>query len=230
MKNIYKIIAIGMLALVMVIVSGTPVQAASQDELVDMISEEMTANYLYTELAKKFPETKVFANLAKSEARHMEALLKAASRLGYSVEGAKPADITIPETMEEALAFALAYEQEDIDMLEKLIENEADVRLRMVLNNLLKGSQNHYNILNRAIEEGIDNLTCNENRTYQNRTGNQWQRGFQSQGGQHQNRSQNANGQGTQGNRNNNQWSQGLGQCQGSQRSGNCDTCQCNCR
>lgn len=45
-----------------------------------MVSEEMTANYLYTELAKKYPENKIFANLAKSEARHIKALKRAADQ------------------------------------------------------------------------------------------------------------------------------------------------------
>ncbi|NLL37014.1 MAG: DUF2202 domain-containing protein [Fretibacterium sp.] len=207
-----KVLVVGILVSTMVIGKGAAVEAASQSEMVDMIGEEMTANYLYTELAKKYPEDKVFVNLAESEARHMEALKKSAARLGLSVEEARPADIKIPETKEEALAFALAFEQEDIDMLEKLIAKEEDARLKRVLNNLLKGSHSHYDTLKKAIDKGLDNLTCNEGRAYKNRADNQGQRGGRGQGGQGQGRGQSANGSQGQG--------QGQGQ-QGAQRGGN---------
>jgi hypothetical protein len=219
MKKISGVLVAGVLVLAMVIGKGAPVEAVSQSEMVDMISEEMTANYLYTELAKKYPEYKIFSNLAESEARHMEALKRSASRLGLSVEEAKPADIKIPETIEEALDFALAFEQEDITMLEKLIEKEEDARLKRVLNNLLKGSHNHYDALKEAIDKGIDNLTYHEDRSYQNRADNQGQRGGLGQGGQGQGRGQNANGQKGQGNRTNSKDSQGQGK--GSQQGRN---------
>lgn len=180
MKKISKVLAATMLALV--IMTGAkvvPVEAASQSEMAAMISEEMTAHYLYTELYKKYPENKVFDNLAKSEARHIEALKKSASRLGLSTEGAAAAEITIPETKEEALKFALAFEQEDIDMLKKLIENEEDARLKRVFNNLLKASEKHHATLQKAIDEGIDNLNCDQNRSFKNRGENQDKRGGQ---------------------------------------------------
>lgn len=177
MKKILKSLSIGTIAFVMVIGNGAFVNAVSQNEMVDMISEEMTANYLYTELAKKYPEDRIFVNLAKSESRHTEALKKSAARLGLSVEEAKPADIKIPETKEEALAFALKFEQEDIDMLKKLIEKEDDARLKKVLGNLLRGSTNHYNSLKKAVD-GVENPNCNEggDRKYQNRAGSQGRR------------------------------------------------------
>ena len=124
MKKLHKILIVGMLAFAVVIGNGALVKAVTTSEMVDMVSEEMTANYLYTELAEKYPEYKLFSNLAKSEARHTEALKKSADRLGLSIEAAKSADIEIPETPEEALEFALAFELEDIKMLERLIEKE----------------------------------------------------------------------------------------------------------
>jgi hypothetical protein len=196
MKKLHKILLVGMLAMSVIIGNGALAKAATMNEMIDMASEEMTANYLYTKLAEKYPEYKLFFNLAESEARHTDALKKSAGRLGISIEDAEAADIEIPETLEEALEFALAYELEDIEMLGKLIEKEEDARLKRVLGNLLKGSQNHYNSLKKAIDEGIENPTCNESRAYQNRTDKQGQRGGRGQNSNGRKFQQSGNGMG----------------------------------
>ncbi len=206
MKKITKIFITGLLTLIMIAGMSMPAMAATETELTDMVSEEMTANYLYTELAAKFPEVKVFANLAKSEMRHIAALKKAAARLGLSVEAAKPADILIPKTVEDALAFAMAYELEDIEMLKVLIEKEEDAMLKRVLNNLLKGSERHYNALKRVADNGVENCVCNEDGcTYQNKVNNRSKNGGQGNGQKANANAQKGmgNGQKGQGNRNN---------------------------
>lgn len=174
------------MALGIILANGLPAMAITQSEMVEILSEEMTANHLYSELAKKYPEYKIFSKLAESEGRHMESLKRSASRLGLSIEEAKIADIKIPETKEEALVFALAFEQEDIDMLEKLIAKEEDARTKRVLNNLLKGSKNHHSSIKEGIDKGIENLTYHDSRHYKNRADNQGQRGGLGQGGQRQ--------------------------------------------
>lgn len=184
MKNLNKKFAAGFLAMAIVIGQGAMVNAATQNEMVDMISEEMTANALYTSLSEKYPEYQVFANLAKSEARHTEALKKSAARLGLDVTAAKAGDLPSFATKEEALAFAKNFEAEDIDMLKQLIEKEEDARLKRVLGNLLKGSENHYKTMEIASEEGLDSMTCSADRGYQNRSDNQGQKGGQGNGGQ----------------------------------------------
>ena len=141
----------------------------------------MTAEYLYSELYKQYPENKLFSNLAESEKRHYSALQRVLSKMGISTEDAKSQDIEIPKTKEEALEFALAFEKEDIEMLESLLETVEDSRLERVLNNLLKGSTQHYETLEKAIKEGIDNLTCNESRAGQNKSEQSGQKGNQNQ-------------------------------------------------
>lgn len=182
MKKISKLFVIGVLALTMVVTQSAVAEAAGQNELVSLLEEEMTAEYLYSELYKAYPENKLFSNLAESEARHADALRRALSRMDISTEGAKVRDIEIPKTREEALAFALAFEKEDINMLENLLKNAEDPGLERVLKNLLKGSERHYETLEKAIEEGIDNLNCDECTAGQNMNRNTGQTGSQSLG------------------------------------------------
>lgn len=169
MKKLSKLLVVGLLVLVIFMSQLGSVEAASQSELTDLVEEEMTAEYLYSELYKKYPGNRLFFNLAASEQRHINALKRALSKMGISTEGVMIQDIEIPETKEEALAFALAFEKEDIDMLNHLLESVEDSRLKRVLGNLLKGSTRHYMALEKAIEEGIDNLPCNQDRGRQNK-------------------------------------------------------------
>jgi hypothetical protein len=189
MKKFTKLFVVGMLALTLIVGQvGSAVAAVSQSDLIALLEEEMTAEYLYSELYKQYPENKLFLNLAQSEARHSEALRRAFSRMGISVEEAKASDVAIPESKEEALVFALAFELEDIEMLENLIETVEDAGLQRVLENLLRGSTQHHKTLEKAIEEGIDNLVCNEERGGQNRPQSGGQAGRQGKGnGRHTN-------------------------------------------
>ncbi|NLJ65384.1 MAG: DUF2202 domain-containing protein [Christensenellaceae bacterium] len=174
MKKLSKLFIVGILAITMVMGQGTAAMAEDQSDYIALIEEEMTAQYLYTELSKIYPEVQLFSNLAESEGRHAEALMRSLSRLNVSTDGAKAQDIEIPATLEEALAFALAFEKEDIEMLEELLETVEDSRLERVLNNLLNGSNQHYNTIKKAIEEGVDNLNCDGDgtRKYKNRDNN----------------------------------------------------------
>lgn len=165
MKKTLQVATIGLLALLLIVGGGAPAQAASTAEYVAIVEEELTAEYLYQQLYEKYPENILFSNLAKSENRHASALKKSMDRLDISVDSAKPLDIAIPETKEEALQFALNFEKEDIAMLEELIATEQDARLKRVFENLLRGSENHYAALDKAITQGIDNLNCDESGT-----------------------------------------------------------------
>lgn len=175
MKKLSKLFIVGILAITMVMGQGTAAMAEDHSDYIALVEEEMTAQYLYKELSKIYPEVQLFSNLAESEGRHAEALMRSLSRLGVSTDGAKAQDIEIPATLEEAFAFALAFEKEDIEMLEELLKTVEDSRLERVLNNLLNGSNQHYNTIKKAIEEGVDNLNCDGDgtRKYKNRDNNQ---------------------------------------------------------
>lgn len=169
MKNISKLLVVSLLVLTIVIGSGNSIMAASNIDMVDMLEEEMTAEYLYTELAKKYPENILFQRLAESENKHRAALKRVMDSMGIPYEGAKAQEIEIPTSKEAALKFALDFEKEDIEMLKSLMGTTEDARIERVLGNLLKGSEQHYAILENALEQGIDNLTCNTERAYKNR-------------------------------------------------------------
>jgi len=182
MKKLSKLLVVGLLVLAIFMSQLGSVEAASHSELTDLVEEEMTAEYLYSELYKMYPGNRLLLNLAASEQRHINALKRALSTMGISTEGVRIQDIEIPETKEEALAFALAFEKEDIDMLNHLLESVEDSRLKRVLGNLLKGSTRHYMALEKAIEEGMDNLPCNQDRGRQNKGKRSGQRDNQRHG------------------------------------------------
>ena len=137
MKKLSKLFIVGILAITMVMGQGTAAMAEDQSDYIALIEEEMTAQYLYTELSKIYPEVQLFSNLAESEGRHAEALMRSLSRLNVSTDGAKAQDIEIPATLEEALASALAFEKEDIEMLEELLETVEDSSLKGCLTTCL---------------------------------------------------------------------------------------------
>ncbi len=74
MKKISKLLVIGILTLAIFVRQACHAEAVSQSELKDLLEEEMTAEYLYSELYKKYPDVKLFSNLAASERRHSSAL------------------------------------------------------------------------------------------------------------------------------------------------------------
>ncbi|MGI6766403.1 MAG: hypothetical protein ACOX4R_04210 [Lentihominibacter sp.] len=148
MKKLWVVLVIGLMALVMVGCKG----ASKEYDMVSLISEEMTANYLYTELARKYSEDELFANMAEGEARNIEALEEVAASLDISVEEAKAEDIEIPETKEEALSRAVDFKKEDIRLLKKMIKNEEDAYSKEVLVNLLKSSEDDYSVLKTAYD------------------------------------------------------------------------------
>lgn len=162
MKTIKKLLVAGMLAIPMIFSQTLPVEAAAAGEYIELVEEEMNAEHLYSELLKQYPEVRLFSNLAESESRHANALIRALSRAGISTDDATIQELEIPPTLEEALAFALALEKEDIEMLQSLLEDVEDSRLERVLKNLLHGSQRHHEALEKAISGGIDNPDCNE--------------------------------------------------------------------
>lgn len=199
MKKTPKALMIGTFALALVFAKGLPAQAASDQDLMAMYQEEMTAQYLYTELAATYPETALFSKLAASEARHMQALEKAFAGRGISVEGITIQDISIPPTQEEALAFALDFEKEDIAMLEESLGSLGDQRLERVYTNLLRGSKAHAASLQKVLDVGPENLTCPQDGSGNNQAKANGQVKQQGQGQNPQGHQASRAGQGLQG-------------------------------
>ncbi len=210
MRNSSKILIVAMLVLGMIVSVAFGAEAMNENEMKALLEEEMTAEYLYRELAKQYPENALFANIARSEANHIKALQRAATRLGLSVEGAKVQSIAIPATKEDAVKFAMAFELEDIEMLKTLIAKTEDAKTKRVLENLLKGSNKHYETLKKALEVGVDNMECNEQRAYGNKANNAGQLG-KGQQGQGQGQGQQGRGQGQ--NRGNQRQQSAAGTC-----------------
>ncbi len=149
MKKLWVVIAIIVLALILVGYKGT----SDKYDLSDLISEKMTANYLYTELAERYPNDEMFANLAEEAARDIDVLEEAAARQSISIVDAKADNIDIPETKADALSYAVLFEQAETRMLNKMIKNEEDAYLKEILGDILKSSEGSYNMIKTASDE-----------------------------------------------------------------------------
>ncbi len=137
----------------------------------DILEEERMARDLYTAFSEKYPESKTFVNIAKSEARHMEKvseLLKdfgSEGLTGLEVPG-EYNNFEIQKLYDEWLGQGLkserdAYqvgidlEKQDILDLEKLIDLNISNRANKVFENLKSGSENHLNSFNKAFDGDI---------------------------------------------------------------------------
>ncbi len=149
MKKLWVVFVTGFLVLIMAGCEGS----SEEQSVTKLINDEMTANYLYTQLAERYPDEEMFADLAEESALNIEALEKEAARLDVSLEGAKAADIEIPDTRGEALAFAVRFEQADIRVINKMIKNEDDAQLQNLLGDILKTSEDNYDMLKKASDE-----------------------------------------------------------------------------
>lgn len=154
---------------VAVAVSALPVSSLSEAEhngLIFMREEEKLAYDVYTALAKIGSDSR-FQNISKSEASHTESVRVLLERYGlddpnlthtagvYANEDLQKAyDAFIvrgEQSLVEALKVGAEIEELDIMDLRRLLEDVQSEDIRLVYNELLRGSRNHL----RAFMKGI---------------------------------------------------------------------------
>jgi hypothetical protein len=124
-----------------------------------MREEEKLARDVYSALGEKWSEATVFARIAQSEQRHMDAVKVVLDRYGVAdpVAGRAAGEFTSPElqsaydrlvaegsrSLTAALGVGQTIERTDIADLEKAIAATANADLDRLYGNLLRGSQNH---------------------------------------------------------------------------------------
>ena len=167
--------------------------------------EEKLARDVYTFLFEKW-ETPVFSNISKAEDTHLNAVLYLLQNYGeeYTRTGdpgvfanselqelyaqlVKKGSVSIESAMETG-AF---IEEMDINDLEKYLEVVENENIKLIFENLLKGSRNHLRAFNRQLEklgfkytpvyitqEEYDQIVSTPNET-----GNQQRKGRQYRGG-----------------------------------------------
>jgi hypothetical protein len=135
-----------------------PLDEYEEQALVFMLEEEKLARDVYTALYEKW-DVAQFSNIAASESRHMTSVGKLVDR--YDL--AEPSTVDTPgvflndelqeaynelvtrgaQSLEEAFRVGVTIEELDIADLEELIGRTAHTDITRVMQNLLRGSQNH---------------------------------------------------------------------------------------
>jgi len=140
---------------------------AQKEDLLFMIEEEKVARDVYLHLSAKWGD-RVFANIARAEQKHMNAVERLANQSGVTVPSTLTEEgIFIDEKLQkmyndliakgekslrDAYLVGVLVEETDIDDLENLLEDETiSSSAKQVYSNLLRGSQNHLRAFNRRL-------------------------------------------------------------------------------
>lgn len=133
-----------------------------------MVEEERLAHELYTLFANEYPEASIFASIARSEERHMEAVARQLDLRGLDDpgEGLEPGDYAVDELdelyatwsvqglegVEAALQVGIDLEKADIADLEEALGDPSTQPVERVLSALLAGSRHHLRAFTTALE------------------------------------------------------------------------------
>ena len=162
-----------LIALALVVLAGTVAAVAAQastaastelspaeiTELRYMREEEKLARDVYRALAVKWSDATVFARIAQSEQRHMEAVKAVMDRYGVADPAAGKAAGSFTDarlqalyddlladgsrSLQTALAVGVTIEKTDIADLEDALEATSNADLERLYGNLLRASQHH---------------------------------------------------------------------------------------
>lgn len=120
------------------------------------MDDEYKARATYRAVIERFGAIRPFSNIVESEGRHIAALLSLYERLGTP----PPVDrwhgaVEAPATVEEACRAAVAAEEDNAAMYERLIAAVDDDDVRRVLRRLQAASRdNHLPAFQRCVARG----------------------------------------------------------------------------
>jgi hypothetical protein len=138
-----------------------PVNDAERDSLLFMFEEEKLARDVYAALNRMWAD-RVFANIAAGEQQHMDAIRALLQKYGIPVPGGAPGEYGDPrlqelfgqltarggKSLEEALCVGATIEDLDIMDLKEHLQQADSRDIRIVYQNLMKGSRNHLRSFN----------------------------------------------------------------------------------
>lgn len=110
--------------------------------LKEALAEERLAVATYQAIIDKYGELLPFVNILKAEESHVDALERVMTVYGVDTT-TDPVNVTVPDTLEEALAAAIALEKEDIAIYEKYISQIDVQQIQIVFSRLEKASESH---------------------------------------------------------------------------------------
>ena len=181
------------------------------ETILHMKEEEKLARDVYTFLFEKW-ETPVFSNISKAEDNHLNAVLYLLQNCGDEYTGTEDPGVFANSdfqdlytqlvekgsgSVETAMETGALIEELDIKDLEECLEVVENENIKIVFENLLRGSRNHLRAFNRQLEnlgveytpvyitqEEYDQIVSTPNETGNgNQSGNQQRKGKQYRGG-----------------------------------------------
>jgi hypothetical protein len=142
------------------------ISEAEKAGLLLMYEEEKLARDVYNTLYEK-RGLPIFENIALSEQTHIDAVKQLLERYGLDTDIQEPGEFTNSElsalfskltrkgaeNIESALSVGVTIEDLDIDDLRRLIRETDNEDIKVVYNNLQKGSRNHLRSFNSQLEK-----------------------------------------------------------------------------
>jgi rubrerythrin len=111
----------------------------------DALDDEYKAEATYAAVIARFGDVRPFINIVAAERRHAEALLGQCARLGFVPRANRWAGrVTAPATLREACAQAIAAEEENIALYDRLLPGITDRQARLVLERLQEASRDRH--------------------------------------------------------------------------------------
>ncbi|CAE10615.1 ferritin-like domain-containing protein [Wolinella succinogenes] len=116
-----------------------------EEAIILALEDEFRAFETYKAIAIKFQSEIPFGRIVESEARHIEALMRAARRLGVAIPPNRFAGaITPPNSLQEAYALGVEAEIENIALYDRLLPAAQDAEVRDIFYRLQAASYNHH--------------------------------------------------------------------------------------
>jgi hypothetical protein len=166
----YVIIGILLITSLMLFAEGTAevqreqslLTSQEREDLLFMYEEERLARDVYHALAQRW-DMPIFANIARSEQTHMDAIANLFTIYGLEIPALSPGEYAEPEftqlyqelvesgsqSIEQALAVGAEIERMDIIDLELRMENTTQEQILITYDRLKRGSENHLRAFTR---------------------------------------------------------------------------------
>ncbi len=128
--------------------------------LKEALAEERLAVATYQAIIDRYGELLPFVNILKAEENHVAALERVMTVYGVDT-ATDPVNVTVPDTLEEAIAAAIALEKEDISIYEKYTSQMDIQQIQTVFTRLERASESHLWALENSQDIPLGQVTAN---------------------------------------------------------------------
>jgi rubrerythrin len=111
----------------------------------DALDDEYKAEATYAAVIARFGEVRPFINIVEAERRHAAALIRQCDRLGFVPRANRwKGKLAVPDTLRDACATAIAAEEANIALYDRLLPGIEDPQVRAVLERLQEASRQRH--------------------------------------------------------------------------------------